>query len=282
MLARLRALGPFRADLLLAVALLLEQLLELAVLLPDGAPHRGWALAFSVALSCTVAIRRRWPLASAIVSMPLFLGWSRLGIEYGYHLVSPFFVLLFLLYTYGRHIDTPALYAVAVYASICALGSQGIDAYDDDASSFVISAGAVVFGPLLLGRVLRNRADLNRTLREKAHALERDRTSRAMVAAGEERSRIAGELHDVVAHALSAMVVQASGARRLAERDPDRAAEAFLAVETTGRETLTEIRRLLGVLRLEDEELALAPQPSLRHVASLLRKVEAAGLPVEL
>jgi signal transduction histidine kinase len=78
------------------------------------------------------------------------------------------------------------------------------------------------------------------------------------------------------------MVVQASGARRLAERDPARAGEAFRAVETAGREALTEIRGLLGVLRRGDEELALAPQPSLRHVDSLVRRVRAAGLPVEL
>jgi signal transduction histidine kinase len=78
------------------------------------------------------------------------------------------------------------------------------------------------------------------------------------------------------------MVVQASGARRLAERDPERAGEAFLAVETSGREALTEIRRLLGVLRRDDEELALAPQPSLRHVSSLVKRLEAAGLPVEV
>ena len=146
----------------------------------------------------------------------------------------------------------------------------------------MLSVGAIVFGPALLGRVLRNRSQLNRTLREKARGLERDRAIRAAAAASEERTRIAGELHDVVAHALSAMVVQASGARRLAERDPARAAEAFQAVETSGREALTEIRGLLGVLRREDEELALAPQPSLRHVAALLRKVEASGLPVEL
>ncbi len=86
----------------------------------------------------------------------------------------------------------------------------------------------------------------------------------------------------MVAHALSAMVVQAAGARRLAERDPARAADAFQAVESSGREALTEIRRLLGVLRRDDEELALAPQPSLRHVGSLVRKIQAAGLPVEL
>jgi signal transduction histidine kinase len=102
------------------------------------------------------------------------------------------------------------------------------------------------------------------------------------VAAQEERVRIAGELHDVVAHALSAMVVQAGAARRLTERDRERASDAFRAVEDTGREALTEIRRLLGVLRRDDEELALAPQPSLRHVSSLVGRVRAAGLPVDL
>ena len=282
MLARVRALGPFRADLLLAAALFLEQLLELAVLPPEGAPHRGWAIAFCFVLGLAVAIRRRWSLVSALVAMPLFVGFSGLGAEYGDHLITPFFTLLFLLYTYGRFIEGRTLYAVLAYALVCVTISQGIDSYDDNATSFVITVGAVVCGPMLLGRVLRNRAALNRTLREKAHLLERDRADRAKAAAGEERTRIAGELHDVVAHSLSAMVVQASGARRLAERDPQRAAEAFRAVETSGREALTEIRRLLGVMRREDEDLALAPQPSLRHVTSLLRKVEASGLPVEL
>ena len=104
----------------------------------------------------------------------------------------------------------------------------------------------------------------------------------AAAAAAEERARIANELHDVVAHAMSAMVVQAGGARRLAEKDPARARAAFAAVEETGREALTEIRRLLGVLRHQDDEIALAPQPSLRHLAALVRRVEAAGLPIDL
>jgi signal transduction histidine kinase len=78
------------------------------------------------------------------------------------------------------------------------------------------------------------------------------------------------------------MVVQGSVARRLAPSDPDRAALAFAAVESTGREALTEIRSLLGVLRRDDEELALAPQPSLRHLSSLIARTRAAGLPVEL
>jgi signal transduction histidine kinase len=275
-------MDPYRADLLLAAAVLVEGMVELAVLPPAGAPYRAGATAIVVVLAVAVAIRRRWTLVSALVGMPLFVAFSALGADYGDHMVSPFFVLVFLLYTFGRHLEGRALYAVVAYALGCALISQAIDAYDDAPSSYVFSAGALVLGPALLGRVLRNRARLNWTLRERARGLERDRTTRAAAAASEERTRIAGELHDVVAHALSAMVVQAAGARRLAERDPGRAAEAFLAVETSGREALTEIRGLLGVLRREDEELALAPQPSLRHVASLLRKCEAAGLPVDL
>jgi signal transduction histidine kinase len=98
----------------------------------------------------------------------------------------------------------------------------------------------------------------------------------------DERTRIAGELHDVVAHALSAMTVQATVARRLALTRPEPAREAFGAIETAGREALDELRRLLGVLRREDAALTLAPQPSMRHVRSLARRVTASGLPVTL
>jgi signal transduction histidine kinase len=278
----MRAIDPFRADLLLAAVFVVEAIAELVVLVPDGADHTAWAIALIVALGVAVAIRRRWPIASALLAMPLLIAFNQLGKVYVDHTVSPFFVILFLLYSMGRNIEGRALYPVLAYAVVCAVVSQATDAYDDEPSSYFFTVGAVVFGPALLGRVIRNRAALNRTLHEKARQLQRERAQRAAAAAGEERTRIAGELHDVVAHALSAMVVQASGARRLAERDPARAADAFLAVETSGREALTEIRRLLGVLRRDDEDLALAPQPSLRHVQSLLRRTEAAGLPVEL
>ena len=134
----------------------------------------------------------------------------------------------------------------------------------------------------MLGQLLRNRQRLNQALVEKAARLERERTDEAEAAALEERTRIAGELHDVVAHAISAMTIQAGAARRLAERDPDRARTAFATAESTGREALTELRRLLGVLRLQDEDLALAPQPSLVHVDGLVRRAAAAGLPTRL
>lgn len=282
MLARMRAIDPFRADLLLAALFLVEALVELVVLVPDPAPHTGWAVALVLALTGCLAARRRWPIPSAVIAMPLLIGFNALGQAYGDHMVSPFFVLLFLLYSMGRNIEGRRLYYVLAWAAVCAVVAQSVDTYNDDAASFVFTVGAIVFGPALLGRVLRNRAALNRTLHDKARRLQRERAQRTAAAAGEERTRIAGELHDVVAHALSAMVVQAAGARRLADRDPARAADAFLAVETSGREALDEIRRLLGVLRRDDEDVALAPQPSLRHIRSLLRRIEAAGLPVEL
>ena len=134
----------------------------------------------------------------------------------------------------------------------------------------------------MFGQVLRNRMRLNRALHSRAERARLEREAAADAAALDERTRIAGDLHDVIAHALSAMTVQAAAARRMAERDPARAEASFAVVETTGREALTELRRLLGVLRRDDEELALAPQPSLSHVRSLIQRATASGLRVEL
>jgi signal transduction histidine kinase len=282
MLARMRALDPFRADLLLAAAFLVEASVELTVLVPDGAPHQ-WAAALLIVISAfCLAIRRRWPIVAALVGVPIQIVAESLGNAYVDNLVTPFFVILLVLYGIGRHLDGRIVPVLGVYSLVCMLIAQKINGADDTLADFIVTAVLIVGAPIMIGRVLRHRARLNRALVEKTRRLERERAESAVTAAEEERTRIAGELHDVVAHALSAMVVQASGARRLAERNPERAADAFLAVETSGREALTEIRRLLGVLRREDEELALAPQPSLRHVDTLVRKARAAGLPVRL
>jgi signal transduction histidine kinase len=278
----MRALDPFRADLLLAGAFLIEALIELAVIVPDDAPHPALAVLLIAVVASALAVRRRRPVAAALLAVPVQIAANELGRAYTDHLISPFFAILLILYGIGRHVEGRAVPLLYVYAAVCMAIAQGTDDYDDTIGNYLLTLVFLVGAPILVGRVLRHRARLNRTLVEKTRRLERERVERAAVAAEEERTRIAGELHDVVAHALSAMVVQASGARRLAERDPVRAGDAFLAVERSGREALTEIRSLLGVLRREDEELALAPQPSLRHVETLVRKSRAAGLPVEL
>jgi signal transduction histidine kinase len=282
MLARMRALDPFRADLLLAAAFLVEASVELTVLVPDGDPHR-WAVVLLIAISAfCLAVRRRWPIVAALLGAPIQAAAESLGNVYVDNLVSPFFVILLVLYGIGRHLDGRIVPLLAAYSLAWMWAAQLFNSYADTLGDFLITALLIVGAPIVIGRVVRHRARLNRTLVEKTRRLERERSESAVTAAVEERTRIAGELHDVVAHALSAMVVQASGARRLAERDPARARDAFYAVETSGREALTEIRSLLGVLRREDEELALAPHPSLRHVETLVRKARAAGLPVQL
>ena len=105
---------------------------------------------------------------------------------------------------------------------------------------------------------------------------------RARSAVGEERARIARELHDVVGHSVSVMTVQASAVRRLLRPEQEREREALLVVEQTGREALAEMRRMVGVLRRPEEAPALAPQPSLEHLDKLVDQVREAGLPVEV
>jgi signal transduction histidine kinase len=133
------------------------------------------------------------------------------------------------------------------------------------------------------GVALASRTAQTRELRERVATVERERTAAAERAAAEERSRIARELHDVVAHSVSVMVVQASGVRRLLHADQEREREALLSVEHIGREALAEMRRMLGVMRAGEEKPAeLAPQPGLLHLDRLIAQVEEAGLPVRL
>jgi signal transduction histidine kinase len=117
-----------------------------------------------------------------------------------------------------------------------------------------------------------------------AHRTAQTRELRARVerAGLDERTRIARELHDVVAHSVSVMVVQASGARRLLHPDQEREREALLAVERTGREALSEMRRMLGVMHTATEPAARTPQPGLQHLDRLVAQIEEAGLPVTL
>ena len=143
-----------------------------------------------------------------------------------------------------------------------------------------INIAAVVFFGLLFGAPwVAGRAIRHRRLNEQR--LEREKAD-AEAAIVEERARIARELHDVVAHAISVIVLQARGGRRVIADDPREAREAFSVIEATGHQALDEMRRLLGMLRASDEELALAPQPSLDQLDALLEQVRAAGLPVEL
>jgi len=282
LLVRVRALPPHRLDALLGAVLMVEFVAELVILTPIGADRAAASLAALAAVALAVALRRRLPGAAVALG---FTGWlvaAQVGGELSDNVVGPFFALLLVAFTAGFVLDGRRMWLAGGIAIALAELSTAIDEFPDDVSSYLFTAGLGVIGPMLLGQLLRNRTRLNQALRDKAARLEREHAEEADAAVLEERTRIAGELHDVVAHALSAMTIQAAAARRLAARDPDKARTAFAAAETTGREALTELRRLLGVLRTQDEELALAPQPSLVHVADLVRRAVAAGLPTAL
>jgi signal transduction histidine kinase len=137
--------------------------------------------------------------------------------------------------------------------------------------------------PILAGRGLRSRATLQAELGEKARQAEAARDARAKLAADEERDRIAAELQVNVADAVSAIVVQAETVPGSLEAGATRRAEeAFASIETTGRDALAEMRRLLGVLRHDGDGLELAPQPGLGRLQALVERVRGQGIEVEL
>jgi signal transduction histidine kinase len=155
--------------------------------------------------------------------------------------------------------------------------------------------GDVLVGALVLAlaaagwlglALLRERRLHRKALEDRGWLLERERESAARGAVDAERARIAQELHDIVSHNVSLMVVQAGAAREVLASMPEAAAAALGAVEGAGRDAMTELRHLLGLLAPaadgSEEEADLAPQPSLRGLGALVDRIAFAGLPVEV
>ena len=150
----------------------------------------------------------------------------------------------------------------------------------------IVAAAAVLTAVLVAARLVHVRRAFAKALQERGWLLERERESATQSAVGAERARIAQELHDIVSHNVSVMVIQAGAAREVLTAAPDEAVTALLAVETAGRNTMTELRHLLGVLAPpltdEDNTVGLAPQPSLSRLSPLIDRIAFAGLPVEV
>jgi signal transduction histidine kinase len=154
----------------------------------------------------------------------------------------------------------------------------------------VVANALALFAVWAFARSIGFRRAYTAELEARAERLERTREADTRAAIAEERGRIARELHDVVAHHVSVMTVQATAAQRTLARDPERAREAMSAVEQTGRAALVEMRRLVGILRGHETDTAdgrpdeghNAPQPGLDEIDALVTQVREAGLPVEL
>jgi len=161
---------------------------------------------------------------------------------------------------------------------------SGVIVYNDPDRS----SGELVFTPLifgigwLVGFALRERTAQAAAAEARAEQAERERETAARIAVAEERARIARELHDIVAHAVSVMVLQVGAVRHNLPAELAEDGEALKDVEGAGRAALAEMRRLLGAMRREGDELDLTPQPGLGSLAPLLEEIRRAGLPVEL
>lgn len=145
-------------------------------------------------------------------------------------------------------------------------------------ASYVITIGTVVVAAWALGTLGRTRSAYVDALVERNEQLNREAAQHARLAAADERARIAREMHDVVAHGLSVIVVQADGARYAAAQDPRAATGALETIAATGREALTEMRRMLGLLRSGDSPAG--PQPGLADLPALVEEACLAGTPV--
>ena len=249
---------------------------------PFAGPRPVNTLLF-LSVCLTLLWRRRAPLVM------LFITVAVLGIQANFFdppsqpPFSTFIILIVVFYSaavYGDGRRAVIVAAIAFVMEILVIDIPRFLAGENPGD--IMPAWVIYLIFWLVGRTIRQRRLQTLQLEDRATRLEIEREENARAAVAEERARISRELHDVVAHSVSVIVVQAQAAQRLLEGEQREARQALGSIETTGRQALTEMRRLLGILRRTEAELALAPQPSLNQLDALIEQLRASGLPVEL
>lgn len=241
-----------------------------------------WQLSLGAAVATLpLLLRRRYGIV--VVLAPLLIV-ALLAVRYGTEMYESgtMFVAVLLVAAAAGHLPDRRQ-ALAGLVALIVTGNIATASFPDQAFTEYLWVTAFFVGVWIASYVLAQRGRQAREAVARARILELERQAEARAAVAEERSRIARELHDVVAHSVSVMTVQAAGVRRLLRPEQERERAALETIEQTGREALAEMRRMLGVLRQPTEEPpALAPQPGLANLENLLRQVRDAGLPVEL
>ena len=240
------------------------------------------ALPFVLVMSIAVAFRRRNPVAAfgiavaAAAAQVAFASGPNVA-----DLAIP--VLVYTLAAYGPRWLSLAGLAVCLVGSLAgALAwAPSTALYEKVAAALVIFCGTALVA-WVLGDSTRYRRAYYAALEERAARLEREADAQAQIATAAERARITRELHDVIAHHVSVMVVQADGAGYALDSNPERARQALAAISATGRQALSEMRRLLGLLRSGDARTELAPLPGLGQLRELVEQALAAGMSVSL
>lgn len=286
-MSRLHRIDLVWADRFAATALIVDQVLESG--LTHGIPHR-WATAIvSSLLVAPIAVRRCWPVGAAVAIAAVGLVGAFLH-AYVFRLPSGSLVFAPILTGYGigawvglRRSAIGVTLAGGLFLAATVLA--GVLEPHSGVGGATSAAGALPFViviPWVLGRVVRERQRRADALAALELQAERERSQRERAAIAEERAVIGRELEDIIAHSVSVMVVQAGGARRQLTHHPDDARASIVTIERTGRETLAEMRRLLGVLRRDDDPRALSPQPGLEQLSELAAATRGRGLACEV
>lgn len=266
----LTSLDPRLVDGLLAVLLAAGATTQLLL---EG-PQSPRAVVSTLGIGLPLAWRRRLPLTACLSQLAFAILGSRQPVTIS---TLAIFVGLYSVAVYARWRWAAPLIVVGGGAILLGLVPWSLQTAPSWAMELV--GGLAIW---LVGNTVRENHARAQLLAERARQLERERELATRLALADERQRIARELHDIVAHSVSVMVVQAGAARTLLSRQPERATEALLAVEASGRDALGELRRMLDVLTARATESPLAPQPGLGQLDQLVERVARAGLPVEV
>lgn len=245
-----------------------------------GPPHLQLVLAVYWAAALLLIARRRWPMLASSVAGLLTLSLTLLG-EVVQELASPLLLLILAAFSLGRYLpDLRGLATMLAFSAVLLGYTESADGALDIGS--VVWVSALLLPPYGFGVVMRTLADRNGKLVEQAELLARLQATVRQDAVNAERTRIACELHDIMAHSLSAMTVQASAAEDVLRSDPERAAHAMREVAETGRRALSETGRLLHLIRDSGDELGLEPDVGLDRLDELVDQFRRAGLAVDL
>jgi signal transduction histidine kinase len=242
--------------------------------------HRAWLTTLALIGAAGLLLTRDAPFVAPVVTALAVAGTLVFEPDQMRDLDAPFLiVVLFLPWCLATYNERPRAIAGLVFME--AIGVWANIRFAERPGDYLWVAAFVAVS-WATGFILSRRSAHARELHERALRLEREQLEAAERAVAGERQRIARELHDVIAHSVSVMTVQAGAVRRLLHPEQEREREALEAVEATGREALTEMRRLVGLLREKGMMPEFAPQPGMGTIDALLDGVRAAGLPVEL
>jgi len=233
-------------------------------------------LAAAVAAGVAIALRRQHPFA--VLTLAVGTQVALLTVGPGDKMSSPFVAILVVLYTLLAYGPVPRAWTAAAIAVALVGAALVATGYRAGLLALGFFAVAACAGGLL-ERVARHQAE---ELLLIAARLQREHAARARLAVIDERSRVARELHDSVAHAVSVMVLQAGAAEQVLASTPERARAAARSVEAQGRRALGELQEVLGVLHGDGEPRPRAPQPNLTALDALIHQASKAGLRVEL